>query len=81
MKLEILTPEKVLYKGEASLVQLPGVDGLFEVLNGHAPLIAALGAGKVKYKSPSETVTFSISGGFAECLNNTVNVLVEGVAK
>jgi len=80
MKLEILTPEKVLYSGEASLVQLPGVGGLFELLNNHAPIIAALAKGKIKYKTPTETVTLAITGGFAECLNNNVSVLVEGFA-
>jgi len=80
MKLEILTPEKVLYSGEASLVQLPGVGGLFELLNNHAPIIAALAKGKIKYKTPTETITLAITGGFAECLNNNVSVLVEGIA-
>lgn len=79
MTLEILTPEKVLYKGEASLVQLPGVGGLFEILNGHAPLISALSAGVLKYKSPTDTILINITGGFAECLNNQVSVLVEGI--
>jgi F-type H+-transporting ATPase subunit epsilon len=79
MKLEIRTPEKVIYRGEASLVQLPGVDGLFEILDHHAPLIASLGEGTVKYQSPTETVTVEITGGFAECAHNTLNVLVEGV--
>ena len=79
MKLEILTPEKVIYNGEASLVQLPGVDGLFELLNNHAPIIAALGQGVVKYKTSTDTVKLKITGGFAECLNNNISVLVEGV--
>ena len=48
MKLEIITPERHLFDGEADLVQLPGTDGLFEVLNNHAPMIAALGSGNVK---------------------------------
>ncbi len=80
MTLEILTPEKVLYKGESSLVQLPGVDGLFEILNNHAPIIAALAEGKVKYKDAANQLQYlSITGGFAECLNNKVSVLVEGL--
>lgn len=42
MTLEILTPEKKLYSGEVYGVQLPGIDGLFEVLEKHAPLVSAL---------------------------------------
>ena len=48
MNLEILTPEKKLYSGDVYGVQLPGVSGLFEVLDRHAPLVSALRSGKVK---------------------------------
>lgn len=60
MNLEIITPDKELFKGEASLVQLPGIDGLFEVLNNHAPLISALKAGKVKITDGQQQTRFSI---------------------
>jgi len=50
MNLEIITPDTTIYKGEAELVQLPGIDGSFEILNNHAPLISALRHGKVKIK-------------------------------
>ncbi|MCH5683921.1 F0F1 ATP synthase subunit epsilon [Niabella sp. W65] len=43
MKLDILTPEGSIFSGEAYGVQMPGVTGSFEVLNRHAPMIAALG--------------------------------------
>ncbi|MCR5115322.1 MAG: ATP synthase F1 subunit epsilon [Bacteroidales bacterium] len=78
MDLEIITPGKELFKGEASLVQLPGLDGLFEVLNHHAPLISALKAGKVKITdSQEETRFFDINGGIVEVLDNHVLVLAE----
>ena len=48
MQLEIITPEALVYAGPAEAVQLPGLDGLFQILKGHAPIIAALGAGEVK---------------------------------
>lgn len=78
MTLEILTPEKKIYSGEASLVQLPGVDGLFEILDHHAPLIAALKKGTVKFKSTDGEKKVTIGGGFVECLNNKVIVCAEG---
>ena len=80
MLLEILTPEKKLFSGEVQGVQLPGIDGLFEVLDKHAPLVSALGIGNVKVlqkSTPSET--YSIQGGFVEVINNKATVLVEGV--
>jgi F-type H+-transporting ATPase subunit epsilon len=48
MHLEIITPETKIFAGEATAVQLPGIDGLFQVLNNHAPIISALGKGNIK---------------------------------
>jgi F-type H+-transporting ATPase subunit epsilon len=48
MQLEIITPETRIFSGEATSVQFPGLDGSFQVLNGHAPIISALAAGTVK---------------------------------
>ncbi len=79
MTLEILTPEKSLYSGDVYGVQLPGIDGLFEVLNKHAPLVSALGKGNIKVlQSKTQTERFSIEGGFVEVLDNKTTVLVEG---
>lgn len=80
MNLEILTPEKKLFSREVYGVQLPGVEGLFEILDRHAPLVGALKAGRLKVlKDRNEHVIyFDIQGGFVEVLNNKVTVLVEG---
>lgn len=81
MNLEILTPERKLYSGNVYGVQLPGEDGMFEVLEKHAPLVAALKSGKLKIlrdKSFSSANSFSIQSGFVEVINNNVTVLVEG---
>ena len=78
MKLDITTPDKQVFSGEVSLVQLPGTDGLFEVLENHAPLLAALRRGQVKVQLPDgATEFFDISGGTAEVLNNNILVLAE----
>jgi len=79
MTLEILTPEKRLYSGDVYGIQLPGINGLFEVLDRHAPLVSALGKGTVKVlQDKTHTERFSIQGGFVEVLNNKATVLVEG---
>ena len=79
MILEILTPEKKLYSGEVYGVQLPGISGLFEILDKHAPLVSALGKGNMKnLKDKKEVEKYSIQSGFVEVLNNKVTVLVEG---
>jgi F-type H+-transporting ATPase subunit epsilon len=80
MNLEILTPERKLYSDDVYGVQLPGITGLFEVLDRHAPLVSALKAGKLKVLKDKNNhfVYFDIQGGFVEVLNNKVTVLVEG---
>lgn len=78
MKLDITTPDKQLFSGEVSLVQLPGINGLFEVLENHAPLMAALKKGKIKLLYNGDiTEYYDINGGTVEVLNNNVLVLAE----
>jgi len=78
MRLEIITPEQTLFAGEVSLVQLPGIDGSFEILNNHAPLISVLSTGKVKIQdSQKQFQYFEIKGGVVEVLFNKVLVLAE----
>ncbi|MFT4094348.1 MAG: ATP synthase F1 subunit epsilon [Niabella sp.] len=84
MKLNILTPEGSIYSGDAYGVQMPGVDGSLEVLDKHAPMIAALGEGRLKVLQGSlngSAAFYDIQGGFVEVLNNNVTVLVEGAKK
>ncbi len=79
MTLEILTPEKKIFSGEVYGVQLPGIDGMFEVLEKHAPIVSALKTGQLKVlKDKSNASLFSIQSGFVEVLNNKATVLVEG---
>lgn len=79
MTLEILTPERKIFSGDVYGVQLPGITGLFEVLDKHAPLVSALKAGKLKILTDkTNTVSYTIQSGFAEVLNNKTTVLVEG---
>ena len=80
MTLEILTPEKKLYSGNVYGVLLPGITGLFEILDKHAPLVSALKTGTLKIlKDKSKnSENYSIQSGFVEVLNNKVTVLVEG---
>ena len=79
MKLEILTPDRVVFTGDnITLVQLPGIDGSFEIMNDHAPLISVLKKGEVKVLTKDGSPQFfSINGGVIEVLNNKVQVLAE----
>ena len=77
---EIVAPDKRVFQGEALGLRAPGVEGSFEVLYGHAPMIAAMGVGPLFLTLPSgEKVTFATSGGFLEVLGNVVTLLAETV--
>ncbi|MGH2648369.1 MAG: ATP synthase F1 subunit epsilon [Ginsengibacter sp.] len=79
MTLEILTPERKIFSGDVYGVQLPGIDGMFEVLERHAPLVSALKTGKLKIlKDKNSNALYMIQSGFVEVLNNRATVLVEG---
>ena len=77
MQIEIITPDTEIFKGEAELVQLPGIDGSFEILNNHAPLISALQKGKIKVKKSGKEDFYEINGGVIEVLENKVLILAE----
>lgn len=78
MKIEIVTPDSTIYEGEVSLAQFPGLDGSFEVMNNHAPMIAALKRGKIKViEAKKNTLYFDVNGGVVEILKNKIQVLAE----
>jgi F-type H+-transporting ATPase subunit epsilon len=78
MNLEILTPDKKLFSGDAEYVYVPGQGGGIGILNKHAPLIAALKAGEVKVRDiHKKEQTFTIKGGLVEVKYNNVVVLAE----
>ncbi|MEX2596502.1 MAG: ATP synthase F1 subunit epsilon [Salibacteraceae bacterium] len=77
MKLEILSPDKRIYSGDADALQLPGKDGLFGILKNHAPMISSLKKGMVKVSVNGKDELFEINGGVVEVQSNKVIVLAE----
>jgi F-type H+-transporting ATPase subunit epsilon len=80
MVLEIITPNKKVYSGQVTLVQLPGSKGSFEILNHHAPIISTLEKGRIKVIEESgEVLYFEVEGGIVENKDNKIIVLAESV--
>jgi F-type H+-transporting ATPase subunit epsilon len=77
MRVEILTPDKSLFKGDATSVTVPGMDGSMGFLDNHAPLITVMKAGNVEVRTATGTETFAVKGGVVEVINNVVMVLAE----
>lgn len=75
---EIVAPDRSAFRGEATSFRAPGVDGSFQVLVNHAPMLAATGVGPVYITLPNgDQLVFATSGGFVEVLNNRVIMVTE----
>ena len=82
IKLEIVTPEKILVSEDVQIVMAPGVLGEFGVLIGHTPFLTALKAGAVRYTdAQGDDHLVFVSGGFAEALPDRVTVLAESAER
>ena len=76
--LEIVTPKRIVFKGEVTSFSAPGVEGGFQVLHSHAPMLASLKIGKVKISEANGTEShYAISGGFIEVRENKAILLAE----
>jgi F-type H+-transporting ATPase subunit epsilon len=78
MLIEILTPEKKIFTGDAKLVKVPGTNGSFEVMDKHAPIISTLAEGQLKIITQDDQIkNFLVKGGVLEVKNNHVIILVD----
>ena len=75
IRLEFVTPERALAHEDVDEVELPGEDGFFGVLPGHAPMLAALTTGEMWYRKGAEKTHAFIAGGFAEVVGDRVSIL------
>jgi F-type H+-transporting ATPase subunit epsilon len=77
LRVELATPMRLVLAEEADEVVIPGSDGYFGVLPGHAPLLALLGVGEVMYRTGRNERYLAVSGGFAEVGPERVTILAE----
>lgn len=78
LKVDIITPQSVVYSDEAFSINVPGSLSPFEVLINHAPIVSALESGIIKIKGKdNSTKYFAAGSGFIEVKNNVVSILVE----
>lgn len=80
MFLEIITPDKKIYQDEVKRVRLPGSNGLFEILNNHAPIVSTLEKGIIRVIDKNNlSLTFKVNGGIVENKDNNIIVLLESI--
>ncbi len=78
MHLEILTPDKKVFAGDADELFVPGTSGAFEILRNHAPIISTLSRGSVRIRTSGKPeLDFLIPRGVVEVQRNQVVVLAE----
>jgi F-type H+-transporting ATPase subunit epsilon len=76
LRVRLVTPERILFETAADAVELPSKSGYMEVLYGHAPLMAELGAGDVTlHGGPEGDKRYNVSWGFVEVLPDRVTIL------
>ncbi|MCX5777389.1 MAG: ATP synthase F1 subunit epsilon [Candidatus Firestonebacteria bacterium] len=76
--MEILTPDKLFFAGDVESLEAPSFAGSFGVLRNHAPMLAILKKGKVKYRHGNKVEELNVEEGFVEVLPGKVRILVEG---
>jgi F-type H+-transporting ATPase subunit epsilon len=80
MKVQLITPEKIMFEGDASMVTAPGAEGDFGVLPGHMNLISTLKPGIISIEpSAGEKREVPITGGIAEITPDRATFLIEAV--
>ncbi len=75
--LEVVTPEKMVFSDKVEEVTIPGVEGHFGVLIGHAPLLSAVKCGELDHLKGSKKTYYAVGEGYAEVTGEKVTVLVE----
>lgn len=75
---EVVTPERVLYQDEVQFLVAPGAEGELGVMRNHAPLVAALSIGVLRYRdNTGQPKRMAVSGGFMEVIDNVARILAE----
>ncbi len=77
LTVSVISPEKVLFEGQASSVVAPGFDGELGILPGHAPLMTVLGRGVLRLGDVTSAQRFQVDGGFLQVVDNVVRVVTE----
>lgn len=75
LEVEIITPSRSVFKGNADMVTLPGAVSEFQVLYNHAPIVSSLVPGLVKIELNGEVNKFAVDGGLVEIRDNYISII------
>ena len=77
MQIEIISPERVLFRGNVDVVSVPGALGAFTILKSHAPIVSVLQSGVLAYGTEDSKQELRIEGGFLEASGDKITICVE----
>jgi len=77
LRLEVVTPRRVMVEAEVATVEMPGTLGELGVLPGHTPLLTSLATGELRYRTATGVERMVVQGGFAEVMPDRVTVLAD----
>jgi F-type H+-transporting ATPase subunit epsilon len=77
MRVTLISPERSLFDGDASVIVAPAYDGLVGILPGHAPFLTLLGTGPLTITQGGSSSRFTVDGGFLQVVGDTVRVVAE----
>ena len=77
MRLEVVSPERVVYSEDVDMIVAPGIDGELGILPRHAPLLTALKPGEILVRQGGNDSYMAVSSGFLEVIGNKVTVLAD----
>ncbi len=77
LHVSVISPERILFEGDAESVVAPAFDGEVGILTGHAPMLTLLGKGTLRLGGASGGARFQVAGGFLQVADNVVRVVTE----
>jgi F-type H+-transporting ATPase subunit epsilon len=80
LKISLISPEAVLFEGEAASVVAPAFDGEVGILENHAPMMTLLGSGVLRLGDSGAERRFNVEGGFLQVVDNAVRIVTEKAA-
>ncbi|MEO0122382.1 MAG: F0F1 ATP synthase subunit epsilon [candidate division WOR-3 bacterium] len=80
-RLEIVTPERLVYSEDIDVLTVPTIQGEISILAKHVPLVSIISPGEIKIKKDNETEFMAITGGFVQVLPHKVIILADAAER
>lgn len=80
-KLDIVTPERLVYSEDVDVVTIPTIEGEIGILANHTPIVSVIASGELKIKKDGEVNYMAITGGFVQFMKNKATILADAAER